>query len=139
MRAILFISMVLSFGMASAQVPVERQDTGFTASKGDTIYGSGFPGLDTINYFIKLNCKYPKLALEEGLQGTVYVKIVINEQGRVSSTEVLKGFADRGGPGVQLDTEACNCLKNYKGFRPSTINGRPVKIMVMVPVKFKMQ
>ncbi|MDX1701944.1 MAG: energy transducer TonB [Melioribacteraceae bacterium] len=78
------------------------------------------------------NVVYPKKAKEEGIQGRVFVKAFIDEEGDVIWTEMVKGI----GGGCEL--AAINAVEATK-FTPGKQNGKPVKTQIMIPILFKLQ
>ena len=65
-----------------------------------------YPGGNTaFRKFIKENLKYPKSALDNKVEGTVFVKYTIDHKGKVIETKVLKGI------GHGCDAEAERILK----------------------------
>lgn len=77
------------------------------------------------------NIKYPKVAKEEGITGKVLVKAVIDENGNVAQTEVVKGV-DKA-----LDEAAVEAVKMTK-FSPGAKDGKNVKAEVTIPIMFKL-
>jgi TonB family protein len=80
---------------------------------------------------IEKKIKYPESAKRAGVEGRVYVKAFINEDGNVDATQILKGV------GASLDEAASNAVKETK-FKPGKQNGKPVKVQVVVPIQFKL-
>jgi protein TonB len=78
------------------------------------------------------NVVYPKEAKESGIQGKVFVKAFINEDGDVVKTELLKGT------NTALDSAAENAVKRTK-FLPGKQKSKPVKVQVAIPIVFKLQ
>lgn len=74
---------------------------------------------------------YPETAKKEGIEGRVYIKAFINENGDVVSAEVIKGI------GGGCDQEAINAVVNTK-FKPARQNGKLVKVQVSIPILFKL-
>ena len=72
---------------------------------------------------------YPLEVKKEGIEGKVYVIAFINEDGQVVKTKVVKGVHPL------LDESASNAIRQTK-FKPGKINGKPVKVQVMVPIVF---
>jgi len=73
---------------------------------------------------------YPRLARQAGITGTVWVKALINEEGKV-----LKAIVAKSSGTVSLDDAAVEAAsKNL--FKPGIQNGRPVKVWVTYPVEF---
>ena len=79
---------------------------------------------------IKKKLIYPKLAKENGIQGTVDVQIVVDEFGEVTSAEVVKGI------GYGCD-ETARIAVYYTKFKPGLQKGKPVKVQMTVPIEFK--
>lgn len=80
---------------------------------------------------IQSKIKYPEIAKRAGIQGRVYVKAYIDENGDVSRTEVLKGI------GSGCDQAAIKAVEQTK-FTPGRQKGKPVKVQVSVPILFKL-
>ena len=74
---------------------------------------------------------YPEIARRAGIEGKVYVLAYVNEEGRVVKTEILKGI------GGGCDEAAEYAVKHTK-FSPGKQRGKPVKVKVMVPVRFQL-
>lgn len=72
---------------------------------------------------------YPDIAKRAGVQGRVYIKAFVDENGDVKKTEVLKGI------GAGCDEAAVEAVKNTK-FKPGKQRGKPVKVQVSIPIKF---
>jgi len=81
--------------------------------------------------FLKSNLKYPQLAKDYNIRGTVYVSFMIDEKGNVSKVKVLRGI------GGGCDEEAIRVIELTSGrWRPGTQNGKTVKVMMNLPVNF---
>ena len=77
------------------------------------------------------NIKYPEAAKKEGIMGKVLVKALIDENGNVSKTEVIKGVDE------ELDAAAMKAVKMTK-FEPGVKDGKNVKAEVTIPIMFKL-
>lgn len=80
---------------------------------------------------IQKNITYPEIAKRAGIQGRVYIKAFINENGDVFGTEVIKGI------GGGCDEMAVQAVRSTK-FNPARENGKPVKVQVSIPIMFKL-
>jgi protein TonB len=80
---------------------------------------------------ISSRLKYPKIALEQGIEGKVYVLAYVNEFGDVENAQVIKGI------GGGCDEEALRVVKETK-FIPGMHNGENVKIQISVPIIFRL-
>jgi protein TonB len=85
--------------------------------------------------YIQGNAKYPPMAKDAGISGTVFIKFVIDENGKVSSTEILRGVAG----GKSLDDAAVTAVKSLPKFKPGKQRGKPVRVQYTVPVKFNLR
>lgn len=75
---------------------------------------------------------YPELAKRAGVQGKVYIKAYVDEQGNVTKVDLVRGI------GAGCDEEAMKAVKATK-FKPGKQRMKPVKVQVTVPVVFKLQ
>jgi protein TonB len=74
---------------------------------------------------------YPGSALHQGIQGTIWLRGIIDTTGHVDPQSVMvTDSAD-----VDLAASAVTTLVNSV-FRPGTIGGRPVQTLVKIPVTF---
>jgi TonB family protein len=81
--------------------------------------------------YIAMNIRYPREALEMGIQGTVYVQFVINTEGDVTDAVVIRSA------GRILDAEALRVILFSPKWEPGKINDRNVRVKQTFPVSFK--
>jgi TonB family protein len=79
----------------------------------------------------QLKLDYPKLAKLSGIQGTVYLKLLIDEKGNVAKAKIEQGVKD------MLDESALKAAKKAK-FSPAMLKNKPVKVWVVLPIAFKL-
>lgn len=75
---------------------------------------------------------YPGIAKRAGIEGTVIVKAYVDEKGIVRKAEILKHL------GAGCDEAALNAVMQTK-FIPGKQRGKPVKVIVSVPVVFRLK
>lgn len=75
---------------------------------------------------------YPDIAVKAGIEGLVTIMAYVNESGTVVKTEVIKGIG--GGCDEAAETAVKATL-----FNPGKQRGKPVKVKVSVPIRFKLQ
>lgn len=80
---------------------------------------------------IAKNVHYPEIAKRAGIEGRVFVKAFIDENGNVVETEIIKGI------GGGCDQAALDAIEATK-FKPGRKNGKPVKVQVSIPIMFKL-
>ncbi len=81
---------------------------------------------------IQKRIAYPEIAQRAGVEGRVFVKAFVDENGKVFKVELIKGI------GGGCDEEALKAVKNSL-FIPGKQRGKTVKVQVTVPVYFKLQ
>lgn len=93
-----------------------------------------FPGGETamLKYMGK-NTRYPQLAKESNIQGTVYVGFVVGKDGSINDVKVLRGI------GGGCDEEAIRVVKNMPKWTAGKQRGKPVKVSFRLPFKFNLQ
>ena len=93
-----------------------------------------FPGgINALYNFISKSVKYPVIAAENGVEGIVYVKFVVDEQGNASNAEILRGVD------TSLDKEALRVINSLPRFKPGKQRGRPVKVYYNARINFQLQ
>lgn len=75
---------------------------------------------------------YPEDAKKNGIEGKVFLSTVIDESGNTTDIKVIKGA------GNGLDEAAVNALKGVK-FTPGEVDGKKVKVKIVLPVMFKLK
>lgn len=93
-----------------------------------------FPGGDESRVkFLRENIKFPQMARESGIEGTVYVTFVVEKSGKISSVKVLRGI------GGGCDEEAIRVIKQMPDWKPGKQNGQAVRVQFNMPIKFTLQ
>jgi protein TonB len=102
----------------------------FTQFQRQPEYPGGEPALFK---YISDNMVYPKLALENGIQGSVVTTFVVNKDGSVSDVTVLKDI------GAGCGTEAARLIQGMSQWTPGYADDEPVKVRYTLPLKFKLE
>jgi len=82
--------------------------------------------------YIAEHVVYPEIAKENDIQGTVYVKFVVNEKGKVTNVGLLRGVDPL------LDKEAIKVIESLPDWKPGKQSGKNVKVSMQVPIKFQL-
>jgi protein TonB len=85
--------------------------------------------MEIIRYVSK-NTKYPPIAKDAGIQGTVFVYFVVGKDGKVKDVKVLRAVDPR------LDKEAKRVVESLPRFEPGQQRGKNVSVQYTIPVKF---
>ena len=121
-----------------------------------------FPGGDAkLMEFIARNIKYPKVATENGVQGRVMVKFIVEKDGSLSNLKVLdnpkssplnmvvvtaympdkeRQDAEAHNAGLQaIRDEALRVVKAMPRWTPGRQNGKVVRCYFVIPVTYRLQ
>ncbi|MCE4566537.1 energy transducer TonB [Maribellus sp. CM-23] len=93
-----------------------------------------FPGGDRALYkYISDHVKYPVIAQENGIQGKVYVKFVVDKDGSAVNAEIARPVD------TSLDAEALRVINSLPRFKPGKQRGKPVKVYYTAVINFQLQ
>jgi len=101
-------------------------------NEGDFV-APGTPGLQSPAFVSVSRPEYPALAKKLGVQGVVVVSVLVNEQGVVEQTRIVRGIAQK----VGINEAAVKAAKSAR-YRPATLNGVRVKTWANLSIPFKM-
>lgn len=76
--------------------------------------------------------KYPETARKAGISGMVEVALQIDKKGKIVDSKIAKSLDP------ECDKAALEALKSVS-WNPAIKNGKPVKVWVTVPVRFKLK
>lgn len=79
----------------------------------------------------KVQPAYPENAVKEGIEGWVWLHVVISEQGTVEDLTVTSGHP-------WLAEAAAEAVKKWR-YKPTLLDGQPVKVSTMVKVVFSLK
>jgi periplasmic protein TonB len=95
---------------------------------------SGGPGVTTPTVITQIKPRYTADAMRLRIQGSVWVECVVMPDGSVGDARVTRSLDSRFG----LDDEAIAAAKQWR-FRPGTLNGRPVPVVVSIELMFSVR
>lgn len=92
-----------------------------------------FPGGEAgmMNY-LHLNMKYPEEAKKYNIQGSVLVSFIVEENGEVSSVEVIRGI------GSGCDEEAKRVFAEMPPWKPAIKDGKGERVLFKMPISFRL-
>ena len=76
---------------------------------------------------------YPDVARANNIQGRVLVQFVVNEDGAVTDAVVMRGI------GGGCDEEALRMVNAMPHWKPGRQNGKPVKVLFTLPLRFELR
>ncbi len=77
--------------------------------------------------------RYPEDALANGIQGQVVVRFIVEKDGSVSHTEVIRKVHP------SLDAEALRVVQMSPCWTPAMREGKPVRVQMSLPVRFSLR
>ena len=90
-----------------------------------------FPGGDAAyRAYMRQNAHFPEEAQVKKASGTVYVGFVVDEQGRITDAEIVRGV------GFGFDQEALRLIRLMPWWNPGTMGGKPVRVSRTLGVPF---
>jgi len=91
-----------------------------------------FPGgVDSMKTFLRREIVYPKVALENGITGTVLVEFIVEKDGRVTNGKVkVPLYSD-------CDAEALRVVMSMPKWKPGKNMGKPVRCYFQIPITFR--
>ena len=93
-----------------------------------------FPGGDSELFsYLSKNIKYPAIAQENGIQGTVYLRFAVSKTGDIDKVEILRALDNA------CDREAIRVVKSMPRWIPGKQNGANVSVWYTLPVKFRLE
>lgn len=90
-----------------------------------------FPG-GNVQKWIAKNVRYPVLAMENGIQGKVYIQFVIEKDGSITDVKVIRGVD------ASLDKEATRVVQAMPKWKPGKQRGKPVRVSYTLPINFQL-
>jgi periplasmic protein TonB len=109
--------------------PVEQVEKDFLVVEQMPEYKDG---VGAMYRFFSENIKYPPIARENGIEGTVFVGFVVNKDGAIRDVVVKRGI------GGGCNEEAVRVVAMMPKWREGRQNGKSVSVAFTVPIKFKL-
>ena len=89
--------------------------------------------LNTFRNWVQQNVNFPKIDLENGIQGRVVLSFVIEKDGRLTNIQVLQT------PDRSLSEEAIRVLNKSPKWSPGKQRNQVVRVKYTLPVDFRVQ
>lgn len=78
------------------------------------------------------NLTYPLKERDAGIEGTVLVQFIVEKDGSISDVQAYREVPNAPG----LTEAAIDAVRNLKKYKPGKKDGQPVRVKVIVPVRF---
>lgn len=93
-----------------------------------------FPGGDAAMLeYLKQSIVYPPDAVDNNIQGRVYLQMVVDKDGNVTDVKVVRGVH------ALLDKEATRVVKAMPKWTPGMQNGKAVSVRYTLPINFTLK
>ncbi|GAA4783852.1 energy transducer TonB [Olivibacter ginsenosidimutans] len=93
-----------------------------------------FPGgMQAFYKWVSQNYRYPEMAKEQGVNGSIHVSFVVERDGSLTDIKVIRDLKYGTGD------EAVRMLKSSPKWKPGIQNGRPVRVSYSLPIKLNLQ
>ncbi len=90
-------------------------------------------GVKSMYRFLSDNIRYPAVARENNIEGTVYVGFVVGREGTIRDVVVKRGL------GGGLNEEAVRVIQLMPKWNPGKQNGKAVSVAYTLPIKFRLE
>jgi TonB family protein len=120
------VSNMADQSMVQADQP-EPEDDIFTVVEDDPNFPGGQAALMK---FLQENLTYPTKARTDSIQGTVFVSFVVEKDGKLSNTKILRGVSP------ELDEETIRVVKAMPAWNPGYHRGKAVRVQFYLPIRF---
>jgi len=92
-----------------------------------------FPGgTEALFDFIYDHIEYPQIALDNEIEGNVYVKFCVTYKGEIDQISVIRGVHPA------LDAEAVRVISTLPKWEPGKMSGKPVNVWYQFRIEFKL-
>jgi len=89
-------------------------------------------GISAFRNYIQKNLIYPEIARENGIEGTIYTRFIVNKYGQVEEISILRGVDP------SLDNAVVQAIKNSPKWEPGKQRGKAVNVSFTMPVIFSL-
>lgn len=89
-------------------------------------------GQEALFEYLSKDIKYPQEALDQKIEGTVYVEFIVEKDGSLSNVKI------RFSQTPSLESEAIRVVKGMSAWNPGTQRGKAVRSIFILPVTFKL-
>lgn len=93
-----------------------------------------FPGGDVeLMKYLSHKVRYPVVSMENGVQGQVIVKFIVDSDGKIRNQEIKRSLDD------YTDMEALRVVSAMPVWLPGKYEGKPINVEYTLPISFRLQ
>jgi TonB family protein len=116
----------------STPTPAPATPTPTPTPSGPVLLDLADPGVVAPQLVSAPRIEYPPVARAQRITGTVLVSALVDEQGNVVETKLIRGVSATAG----LNVAAIENIKKRK-YKPATLNGKPGRAWIAIQIDFK--
>lgn len=90
-------------------------------------------GMPAMFEYLGKSLKYPKEAEQKKIQGKVFIKLIIEKDGSISETAIIKGI------GYGCDEEVTRAVKAMPKWLPGKKDNKLVRTSMVLPIMFALE
>lgn len=126
---LLFLTTTILYNCSQETQNIKIEDDVFTI-----VDQPAHPRMTMEEYYARIGelIEYPKEARKSGIEGKVFVEFIVDKDGKVTESKVLKGI------GAGCDKVALNAVINAGSWNSGKHNGRTVKQKIVLPISFEL-
>jgi protein TonB len=118
---------------AFAQEEEEEEDDGQVFVVVEDMPSFRGEGLNAFSRYIQKNLVYPLAAQENGIEGTVFIRFIVDKDGSISGVQVIRGVDP------SLDQAAVAAVQKAPKWEPGQQRGKPVRVSCTIPIQFSLE
>ena len=123
---------VLGTATDDSQMKIEKDKMGYYVRAEKAPEYSG--GQTSLESYVQNNIEYPQDAIDNNVEGVVYVRFVVDEKGKVSNVSTVGNKL-----GYGLEEEAIKVVSNMPEWAAGEVKGKKVKAWRTLPVNYKLE
>jgi TonB family protein len=120
-------------GMIAYQPDIKQQENDSTVLKFAEKMPEFNGGINALFDYIQKNVIYPEYENNNNIEGTVYVRFIVDRNGKIVKPTILKSVSGS----INFDTEAIKVINNMPNWIPGENNGEKVNVEYNLPIRFK--
>jgi protein TonB len=90
-------------------------------------------GTEKFQKWVMEHIKYPQVAIDNGIDGKVFIKFVIDRTGNLTGIKIVRGVDE------SLDEESVRVLNLSPQWKPAIKNSKPVAVQYQMPLNYRLQ
>ena len=136
---VFFAAAILSFSFKSNAKILMSNTINLSTEDSTKVYDQvdvepEFPGGENaMMTFLQSNIRYPAVAIQNGEQGKVYVRCIIERDGSMSNVEIAKGASPA------LNKESIRVVSSMPNWRAGRVKDEDVRTRIVLPIVYKLE